>query len=448
MTIKTRLILLAVCIVLFSFTAPYLVIHSMGYRIDFDGRTIKKTGGIYVKAVPLGATIAIDSIPSKKTNIFLSAIFVQNLLPKTHSVRIAKDGYHSYQKALPVVGNQVTKIEEVILFKKELRFDLLGKNAEWFALSPNGEKVFLANTSTGPGLLKADVIDAEGGQKISLAIPTGGTVKEALWSNDSSKIIVRVDSASYLINLSEKEPTAVILPFLSNARQISFDNAGKIVYLKNKNIYTQGQTVPALYNARAYSISNQTIIWLAADGFVYSSESFALPHQKLTERPFPLKAASRYSIDSKGENIFLQEDDSLYLLDNQTKSFGRISQGVSLWKASPDGLQMLYVLANELWHIDLSSKTLAKTLLQKAPQNIGNAWWLNNHYIIFQPGDGIYITETDSRGSANMIALQKSIALDDGNIEIKKPHVSFNNRNEKVYILTQKTLLSSEKLTP
>lgn len=122
MTEKTRLIILLSCVVCFAIATPVLIAYSMGYRIDFETRKITATGGIYVRTNPVADQVTIDSKISQKPGIFSNAVFVQSLLPKSHTVSITKTGYYDYAKTLPVVEKEVTKIENVILFKKNILF--------------------------------------------------------------------------------------------------------------------------------------------------------------------------------------------------------------------------------------------------------------------------------------------------------------------------------------
>lgn len=126
MTKKTRLIILLSCIGLFLIITPLIIFYSLGYRFDFDAKKIVATGGIYIKASPLGTDVIINSNTDKKTSIFSTYVFVQNLLPKQHTVLIKKDGYFDYQKTLSVKENEVTKLEKVTLFKKNLAFSASG----------------------------------------------------------------------------------------------------------------------------------------------------------------------------------------------------------------------------------------------------------------------------------------------------------------------------------
>src|SRR3989344_2559843 len=125
MELKIRLTVLFVLIISFLVIAPYLVFYSLGYRINFkDGGNITATGGIYVHALPAPDKTIIDGITRNPGGLFSSSVFAQNLSPANHQVLIQKDGYYDYQKTLAVKANEVTKLENVILFKQDIPFDL------------------------------------------------------------------------------------------------------------------------------------------------------------------------------------------------------------------------------------------------------------------------------------------------------------------------------------
>lgn len=122
MKIKTRLIILAICVMAFLVVTPYIVLYSLGYRVNFETWKVQGTGGIYVYAEPNPSVVLIDSKPASESGFFSTSVFVQNLMPGLHSVLIQKDGYYEYQKTLPVKEKEVTKLENVTLFIKNIAF--------------------------------------------------------------------------------------------------------------------------------------------------------------------------------------------------------------------------------------------------------------------------------------------------------------------------------------
>jgi len=102
-----------------------LVPYSMGYRFDFQKMKITETGGIYIRTYPGADTIIIDSKITEKPSMFSNSIFIQSLLPASHTVLAKKSGYYDYFKTLPVQEKEVTKLENVLLFKKDIQFSII-----------------------------------------------------------------------------------------------------------------------------------------------------------------------------------------------------------------------------------------------------------------------------------------------------------------------------------
>ena len=128
MTKRKRFIIVLACILLFLIITPYIIFYSLGYRVDLKNMKIFATGGIYIRVFPSGADITVDSKIKNSTGIFSNSVFVQNLSPDQHNVLIQKDGYYDYQKNLNVEEKEVTKLENVTLFKKNYIYSVLEKN--------------------------------------------------------------------------------------------------------------------------------------------------------------------------------------------------------------------------------------------------------------------------------------------------------------------------------
>ena len=145
MTKKTRLIILIVCVACFFIIAPLLVFYSMGYRFDFKKIKVTETGGIYVRSFPAADEIIIDGGIKEKPGIFSNSIFVQSLMPYEHSVLVKKNGYYDYSKTISVVEEQVTKLENILLFKTNIQFEI-AKNT---TISPfiNHDKFIIKNNN-------------------------------------------------------------------------------------------------------------------------------------------------------------------------------------------------------------------------------------------------------------------------------------------------------------
>lgn len=152
MSKQVRFIILVVCVALFFIITPCIIGYSLGYRIDFEQKKIVATGGIYLRVWPNPAEVYIDSKPTMKTSVITNSAFTQDLLPKNHVVLIQKNGYFDYQKTLPVKEKEVTKLEHVLLIKKDIKFETLADTTQSPFTKP--ERFILKNNNlydTGSG---------------------------------------------------------------------------------------------------------------------------------------------------------------------------------------------------------------------------------------------------------------------------------------------------------
>lgn len=388
MTLKTRLTVLLVLVISFLITAPYLALYSLGYRIDFENKKIVATGGIYVRTQPSGANIVIDDKISNTMGIFSNSVFVQNLLPKGHRVFISKEGYYDYQKELAVEEKEVTKLENVILFSKNIPFETL--------LGPDS-KAELAARQT-----KAQFLS------LKQSLPERFIIKNGdLYYSDSKE---------------------------------------------NLQIPAEQKKLFVLKKAAAFKASGNEIIWLGQDGFLKKSDLNGKNTEQISQIALKIISKRPYSIEVFSQNIFLKENSSLLLFDRETKSFKEFYGPVKELKLSPDGQKIIYFNDNEIFVYYLNNLPAGlknNALLAKLPEKIGDVYWLNSDYIIFNSADKIFVSETDSRGNINTMPLPETLILTDGkNIKVKMPDIFFDQQNKRLYVLTQNQLTFSDKILP
>lgn len=452
---KIRLTILAVCIILFFVLAPYIVLYSMGYRVDFINRKIVATGGIYVRSYPLANQIIIDSKIEGKPGMFLNAFFVQNLLPKNHTVLVKKTGYFDYQKNIPVVENQVTKIENILLIKQNMPFDLIADKISYFSLSPDGKNILTAAPAAKSiGFEYFSLSNPNQKKNYSLPLQNAEII-DIKWPDNPSTALIKVQKKSDIFyyvfdTLKTTQQTAPLAYLDKNSQQISFNprDLTQLFYVENKTLYSLKNNKPSVIikNIAAYKISNGEILWLSSDGFLFQSDILGKLIQKITSKKIALNPNKNYEILIIAGKTFLKENNVLYLLDENSKLFDDFNSPISDFKILPsfDNKNLILSNNNEIYLYSFLEKKFEKLFSSGKTEN---CQWLNNDYIIFTSEGRIIISEIDYRGNINTVSLPETISLTEGIIKNKPDQMFFNRTDGKIYILTENQLVSSEKIT-
>lgn len=111
-------------VLLFIVATPPTILYAMGYSFDWTNKKLVQTGGLYLKSVPGGAQISVNGQPQKTTPRLIS-----RLLPRSYNVSVAKDGYHSWQKNLPVEAELVSEARNIFLLPTNVSPELITQNA-------------------------------------------------------------------------------------------------------------------------------------------------------------------------------------------------------------------------------------------------------------------------------------------------------------------------------
>lgn len=469
MTKKIRLLIFFGCLVCFVIIAPYLVLYSMGYRIDFKTLRITATGGIYVRTFPAAEQITIDSKFSQKPRLFANSIFVQNLLPDQHTVLVQKTGYFDYFKTIPVEKNQVTKLENITLFKEEMGFQELVDTIDYFSISPNNQMVITVSIGTKGTSFDYFPLSLASEPQTFSVVQMGTTT--IVWSDDSALALIKIQNSLgifyYLFDSSvpaQASPSPKSIPTVAqktavtplsfldkNAQQASFSplNSNEIFYIKNKNLYAQtnGNAILIIEDIISYKINGDIIVWLSTDGMLYRSDVSGKSIDQLSEKSISTKTEP-FNIITASNEIFLQTSNSLFRLDKDKKILENLPLPAGVYKisSSPDQENLIYWNGNEIYFYSFADKKYEKLF---SGENLTACQWVNNYYIVFVAGDNIIISEIDYRGEINTITLPQTVQFpQDKMIDMIKPQIFFERNSGKLYFLTDNTFLSSEKILP
>ncbi len=427
MTKKTRTILFLIFLSLFLAIAPLAIFYSQGYRLNLNplegGKIITQTGGLFLNVEPKQTEIYVDGKLIKKTDFFFGSVLIENLLPKTYKIEVKKEGYSPWGKNLEVKEKEVTEAKDIVLIPENPDFNILTKGAEDFWFSPDAKKIILKETTEESWSLK--LYDAEKNIKSHLIEETdvykkGSDLMDITFSEDSKGIILD-------IGMKEQEKRFVL-------------KLDKIPPMITEEI--SSEKIP-LQNIITYQRQDDGIYYLDNLGYLFKTDSSFGPKIKINENPFPVKKETEYKIYVFSGFIFLQEGKALYLFSLESKSFENFFEGINSLEASPDGKKLVYFSDSEIWVLFLkekydeeSKKAGDQEFLTRLSDKIGDCFWLNSDYLIFNSGDSIKIAEIDNRDKLNIVDLA----------DFNNPKIFWNPADKKLYLLSNGNLFVSGKL--
>jgi hypothetical protein len=425
MTKRTRTIIFLTCFLLFALIAPSAVLYSQGYRIDLENRKFTQTGGLFIKAAPKQADVYIDGKLEKRTDFFFGSVLIENLLPNKYNVEIKKEGYHSWEKALEIKERQVQEVKNAILFPQNVNFNVLSSQVERLWFSPDQRKMITQEEEKLGWALKLYDLDKN--------IKSRLTAKEDIFLEESELVDLNFSADSKRIDLeiAAKERIRYFVLELDKITPVPTET-------------TDPQ--PAIENAVVYQRINNDIYYLDESGRLFKNGA------ELTSQPFPIKQETKYVLSVFQNYVFLQETDTLYKFNNDSKSFEIFFDRIESLKISPDNKKLVYFSEHEIWILFLNDKndppqkkSGEKTFLMRLSEKITDVFWMNDNYLIFAAGDVIKISEIDDRDKLNVADIFEIKKLPENGSLIE---MFWNQSDKKLYLLKEKSLYSSDVLLP
>lgn len=179
---------------LFFLLLPIILSYSLGYHIDFRALKIYKTGIIYIKSQPQGASIYInnrriaDATPAR----------IEELKPGTYRVDVRRDGFYPWQKDLVVRPNMVTRADEIVLFPLTRGMNRVCDYEVWdFIASGKNYIYYMAKT----GLLRSNM-DGSSMKRLSPYSSWPRDIIDKRFSPDNDKILYFNKSHIWVIYLN------------------------------------------------------------------------------------------------------------------------------------------------------------------------------------------------------------------------------------------------------
>ncbi len=456
---KVSNIIFGILLVSFLIIAPLVVFYSLGWRFDWQELKFVQTGLFYFKAQPKGLAIYVNNEFKDRTDIFFGSSLIDNLIPGNYKIEIQKENYHNWSKNLEIKKGEATEASNITLIPAEINFDELLENVEDFFVSQSnnivivkeGEKDWSLKLYDTKNNLKSHIIDKEDFSKSNIVF------YDLKISPNEEKVLLELGLKEkvqyFLLDISQSPTIINRLDFIGSPEEIIFhprDN-NKIYIIqsvteKSKTFKTLNEVeikekeilAPLLKEVITCSIKS-SIYCLNQEGYILESNGDEFKESNIIS--FPIKEEIKYQLIVFNSNFFLMEKDSLYFLDEITKSFKKLSDSIKGYRVSPDQKKLTYYTNNEIKVIYLEKQYEQPQkekggilFLTRFSEKINKVFWYNNHYLIFDLGDKIKVSELDNRDKLNIVTLTES------------PHQEILFTNGKLYLLSEGVLYSSNEL--
>ena len=420
MSLKIRRLLYLLFITAFLIITPLVILYAAGYKLNYKGIKLQKTGSFILDSEPRGAKISLNNKPwqtffkkylFQKNNQAKTPIKIKNLLPGEYDIKLELDGYWPWQKKLSINPGTATFIEDIYLFKNNPPLQLTNGPLDNIFLSPIKEQALLFNQD------KISVLNLASGQTIKTITATAtssGLVPTAtvVWSPDSQKILIN----RLIFNINDWN-NPIFLDQLAGpqAKNFKWSDDGQAIYYHSQNSINYYNLI---LKTKKTIIENQLFTdYLPKDNYLYlvkninqtaNLDIFTDDGEKLAfSINLPYAAYAFLNPDHELINLYDQEHQMLYLIDifSLISPLRETLKNVKLahWI---NNNKLLYANDFEIWILDMENNK--KTLLTRISQEIEEIiWHPSNSYVIFTTDQTINIIELDDRQKRNITELIK-----------------------------------------
>jgi len=446
MTKRTRTILFLALGAIFFLLAPAMILYSQGYRFNWEEKQFSKVGAFYLSIIPTRAEVLVNQKSIGKTARVLGTTLTKDFSPGMYSVRVQKEGYHSWEKRLEIFPKQVTEVKHITLLSADPAFSVLQDNVRTIWVGPNKTEALLQkmNPKDTWTLFLWDI------QK-NLEYPL---YESSRAQNEISNIEWDPDANSFLLQIASQGQTKIFVQtidrdLLRNTKtaEESLQAASKLrapVASRLQHVQIQtGITFPR--NVVTFFADGQQVLWLDQTGTLWQQTSSDAQQQRLNEEPLSTEVKTPYEIFTARDEFFIQKKEELYMLNRQTQIFEEFLAPFYEMVLSPDGKTLALSTGKEIWlyffeeHQEQPRRQKGEKLfLTRLSEDIENLVWFNSHYLMFTQNGAIMVSETDNRDHLNMVELAK----------FSSPSFFWQDQTKTLLVQTENQVLVSEKLLP
>ena len=438
---KIRQLLFITSFILFIILTPLILLHTWGFRWNWQEKKFVQTGAIILQSTPSKTDIYFNGQIQKKRMLpniegLKSFIGFNGLIPGDYEVLLRKDGYHPWKKRLKIEPGLVTKAENILLLPKRPTLKKLSSNnVENFIFSPDRKKIaYSESDKEKAGIWIVNLEDKNETQIItenSWGLSHTQNYSGFEWSWNSQKLlfagivgnrkkwfVIDIRKPSELIDLTD------LVSFPND--EISADdfrwhphNNEKIFYLKEGSLWQVNYLNKTtndlnINNVLGWTIEQNTLYWIQGPaGILYKASLDGKNKKQVTLNPLPnISQGIKQKIITSPKERFaiLDSKGMLYLIDETDKPIS-IEEKVLMAEFSQDSKKLLYQTENEIWVLYLKNKETQpekkkgeKELITRFSEKISQSiWYPDFEHIFFVVGNKIKCIELDDRDQRNVI---------------------------------------------
>ncbi|MBX4186652.1 MAG: PEGA domain-containing protein [Candidatus Doudnabacteria bacterium] len=387
MTLRNRFGLVILGIVIFVIVTPALVLYARGFKIDWAGKTLVKTGAIVVKTQPTKAEIFLNEVKLKDT----TPANLRFITPGDYNLRVQKDGYQSWTKRLSVKSQLVTWANNnrdfLTLFRQSPQEDktipILGSTIskscdEVVFLNQQGVSSLNVNSSEEQTLLKMDGLKA----------PAVTSQTELVWEDRSQALALFSDK----VRLGLLENQIAKLQRLQIGRN-------HIVALIANSLYSveSDKLVRLEENVSSFDLDGDDVWYLFDNNLKKYSFSNNQAQTIFTDLP---KFTTSKTIRTSNQ-VYLILDQTLYLLNGKLEKIYAPVTGASYDDKSS---VLIYSNTNEIYTYNPGAKNSELMVRSLTPVN-SPTFNAETGYIFYQNEAKIKTVELDGRDHRNIFTI-------------------------------------------
>lgn len=347
----------------FAVVAPLALLYSRGYVFDFKSRGLVATGGIFVKTVQSGVKVFVDSEFSKETSFISHGALITDLLPKRYTVRVEKEGYQPWVKAVRVANEEVLEFRNVLLPPATINPQaLFRRSASKRIFGLNGRRELVVESGNPAKVVSLSFVHADTGAVVGQL----NSVARWQWDEHTDTLIIgrntggrmRWYRATFLPTGIREESIVFrglpegfsadrVIPHPVEPDQVYF-SAGGALFLQGR------ATVPIAIaeQVHAYGVSDEHLYFISKNGFFAESDLIGGNTKLLGRKGLLLdeKAPAKIIISTAGDVAVVDAANGLFLYrPGRSPELELVASGILGIDFSFSGDRLLYWDEHHLW---------------------------------------------------------------------------------------------------